>query len=38
MNNTQDKITLVIITLVIDIALIYILIYTHNTFIDNAFI
>lgn len=38
MNNTQDKITLAIITLFIDIALIYILLYTHNTFIDKAFI
>ena len=38
MNNIHDKITLAIITLFIDIALIYILLYTHNTFIDKAHI
>lgn len=38
MNNTHDKIILAIITLFIDIALIYILFYTCNTNIDKAFI
>ena len=38
MNNTRDKITLASITLFIDIVLMYILLYTHNTNIDKAFI